>query len=112
MPIGTKIFFIRPKHTAPMACRTKRSWCRTAIEAIETPRADVAGRVQDAGTPSKAARARVTVHVDRGADANSRDWTTDQSALGWATSTPVHGEEMPPCDRAATLALLKARGAR
>ena len=26
--------------------------------------------------------------------------------------TPVHGEEVPPCDRAATLALLKARGAR
>ena len=50
--------------------------------------------------------------LDRGADANSRDWTTDQSALGWATSTPVHGEELPPCDRAATLALLKARGAR
>lgn len=49
--------------------------------------------------------------LDRGADPSSRDWTTDQSALGWASSTSVHGEEGPNCDRAATLALLKGRGA-
>ena len=35
-----------------------------------------------------------------------------QHLLDAAQQQQRHGEEVPPCDRAATLALLKARGAR
>ena len=45
--------------------------------------------------------------LDRGADANLADWTSGHTALQWAESTVAVGEEKPPCDRAATVALLR-----
>ena len=50
--------------------------------------------------------------LDRGADPNLPDWISGHTALQWAEMTTPVGEERPPCDRAATIALLRkhARG--
>lgn len=46
--------------------------------------------------------------LDRGADPSVKDWTTGHDALQWAEGSSGV-DEKPPRDRAATVALLKAR---
>lgn len=47
--------------------------------------------------------------LDNGAHLELKDWTSGNDALQWAESTMAIGDERPPVDRAATIALLKGR---